>query len=237
MWLRIFHQHRPPNFALLDSTIADDAIQIENPASLSKRPVLIVAAIDGERLVQFADEALVDEIRAGSQLAFGLLMKRYQRLVYRIAFHHARNSEAALDVTQNVFLKAYQKLDSFKGSGTFKSWLLRIAYNESISWLRQHRNDRLTDELTEINAPCLRAVQEDEVDRIDDQALIHRELARLSERQRQAVSMRYFEGCSVREVAAVLECSEGSAKSILFRSLEKLRNRLTFQRRDDYAQL
>ena len=94
-------------------------------------------AVDGDRLVQLSDEALVDEIRARSQLAFGLLIKRYQRLVYRIGFHHVRNSEAALDVTQNVFLKAHQKLDSLKGSGAFKSWLLRIAHNESVSWLRK----------------------------------------------------------------------------------------------------
>jgi RNA polymerase sigma-70 factor (ECF subfamily) len=187
--------------------------------------------------MQFSDEALISEIRSGSQLAFGQLMKRYERLVYRVGFHHVRNTDGALDITQNVFLKTHQKLDSFTGEGPFKAWLMRIACNESLSWLRKHRNDRLTDELTEINSPVLRAVQADEVMRIQDQAMIHAELEKLSDRQKQAVSMRYFEGFSLREIAAVLECSEGSVKSILFRSLQKLRDRLTFQRRDDYAQL
>ena len=187
--------------------------------------------------VQFSDQVLVEEILGGSQLAFGLLMKRYERLVYRIAFHHVRTRDGALDIAQNVFLNVHRKLDSYSGAGPLKAWLIRIAYNESLSWLRRHRNDRMTDELTEVNAPALRPVQEDEVTRMEDQAMIRTELEKLSDRQRLAVSMRYFEDSSLREIAAVLECSEGSVKSILFRSLQKLRNRLTFQRRDEYAQL
>jgi len=187
--------------------------------------------------VQFSDQVLVEEILGGSQLAFGLLMKRYERLVYRIAFHHVRTRDGALDIAQNVFLKVHRKLDSYSGAGPLKAWLIRIAYNESLSWLRRHRNDRMTDELTEVNAPVLHPVQEDEVTRMEDQAMIRTELEKLSDRQRLAVSMRYFEDSSLREIAAVLECSEGSVKSILFRSLQKLRNRLTFQRRDEYAQL
>jgi RNA polymerase sigma-70 factor (ECF subfamily) len=187
--------------------------------------------------VQFSDQALVEEILGGSQLAFGLLMKRYERLVYRIAFQHVRTRDGALDIAQNVFLNVHRRLDSYSGAGPLKAWLIRIAYNESLSWLRRHRNDRMTDELTEVNAPVLHSVQEDEVTRMEDQAMIRTELEKLSDRQRLAVSMRYFEDSSLREIAAVLECSEGSVKSILFRSLQKLRNRLTFQRRDEYAQL
>ncbi len=187
--------------------------------------------------MQSSDELLIEEIRSGSKLAFGLLMKRYERLVYRICFGHVSNTDAAMDVTQNVFLKAYRGLGSLKEAGAFKAWLLRIAFNESVTWLRQHRNDRLTDELTELNSPQLHAVQESEVSRIDEQTLIRQELERLSDRQRLAISLRYFEGSSLREIASVLECTEGSVKSILFRSLEKIRNRLTFQQRSDYAQL
>jgi RNA polymerase sigma-70 factor (ECF subfamily) len=187
--------------------------------------------------MQFSDEALIGEIRKGSQLAFAQLMKRYERLVYRVGYRHARNPEGAMDITQNVFLKTHQKLDSFTAAGPFKAWLMRIAQNESLSWLRRHRNDQVTDELNEGNAPILYVVPEHEVARHDDRAMIYAELQRLNEKQQLAVSLRYFEGFSLREIAAVLDCSEGSVKSILFRSLEKLRNRLTFQRRDEYAQL
>jgi len=164
-------------------------------------------------------------------------MKRYERLVYRIAFDHAKNPDCAMDITQNVFLKAHKNLASYSGTGVFKAWLLRIAYNESISWFRQHKNERVTEELTPVNTPVLRAVQVDEIARQESQDIILSELKKLSSRQRLAVSLRYFEEFSLREIAAVLDSSEGAVKSILFRSLEKLRNTTTFQRRRDYAQL
>ena len=69
------------------------------------------------------------------------------------------------------------------------------------------------------------------------QAMIQTALKALSAKQHLAISLRYFEGFSLREIATVLECSEGSVKSTLFRSLEKLRNTVTFQRRGEYALL
>lgn len=187
--------------------------------------------------MQLSDEALVEEVQSGSTLAFGILMKRYEKLVFRIAIDHAKNPDSAMDITQNVFLKAHTHLDSFSGTGVFKAWLLRIARNEAISWYRAQRRERLNDELTADNAPVLRAVQSDHVERAQQQALIYSELKKLNEKQRLAVSLRYFEDFSVREIAGVLEVSEGSVKSILFRGLEKLRNTTTFRRRQDYAQL
>jgi RNA polymerase sigma-70 factor (ECF subfamily) len=191
----------------------------------------------GGEPVLMSDDALIDEIHSGSTLAFGVLMKRYERLVYRIAFDHAKNPDCAMDITQNVFLKAHKNLNTYSGSGVFKAWLMRITYNESISWFRQQKNERVTDELTAVNTPVLRAVQVDEVARQECQDIILSELKKLSSKQRLAVSLRYFEGFSLREIATVLNSSEGSVKSILFRSLEKLRNTTTFQRRRDYAQL
>ena len=94
---------------------------------------------NGRAQVQFSDEALVDEARSGSKLAFGLLMKRYERLVYSIALARVRNPDSAMDITQNVFIKAHTNLGTFTGAGPFKAWLSRIAYNESISWFRAQK--------------------------------------------------------------------------------------------------
>jgi len=188
-----------------------------------------------DETVLISDDALVDEVHSGSTLAFGVLMKRYERLVYRIAFEHAKNPDCAMDITQNVFLKAHKNLASYSGAGVFKGWLLRIAYNEAVSWFRQHKNERVTEELTTINAPVLRAVQVDEIARQESRDIILSALTKLSPKQRMAVSLRYFEEFSLREIAAVFDSTEGAVKSILFRSLEKLRNTTTFQRRRDYA--
>ena len=182
---------------------------------------------------QFSDEDLIEEIRAGSQVAFGVLMNRYERLVYRIGYYYARHPENAMDITQNVFLKCYQKLGLFKGAGTFKAWLTRIAHNESASWLRTNRRHRDQVELTPVNSPHLEPVQEHETLRREYRELLMDEMRELNPRQQVAVSLRYFEDMSIREIAGALECTEGVVKSVLFRSLEKLRNRLTFRQRDD----
>ena len=101
----------------------------------------------------------------------------------------------------------------------------------------RRKNDQLTDELTDANSPVLQAVQADKVEQLDQRNLIHSELRKLNDSQRLAVSLRYFEEFTVREIAAVLDVSEGSVKSLLFRSLEKLRNTTTFRRRHHCAQL
>jgi len=179
--------------------------------------------------VQFSDEDLIAETRAGSHVAFEQLIRRYEKLVYRIAYSYARQPASALDISQDVFVKAFQKLEQYRGSGSFKGWLLRLAHNESANWVRGQRRYQDHDELTADNSPPSQPVQESELLAREQRRLLFAELRRLNPRQRLAVSLRYFERTPVREIAAMLECSEGVAKNILFRSLEKLRNRMALK--------
>ena len=187
--------------------------------------------------MQPSDEALVDEVRTGSTLAFGLLMKRHEKKVYRIAYAYTRTPDNAMDVTQNTFFKAYRNIDSYSGAGTVAAWLMTIARNEAASWLRKHRKERFNEELTPLNTPVTGPVQEGDAERRQLRALLCRELGRLKPRELAAINLRYFEDCSLREIAQVLDTSEGTVKSILFRSIEKLRQFTTFRRDNDYAQL
>ena len=182
-------------------------------------------------MVHFSDEALIEEVQAGSRSAYGRLMERYERLVFKVGVSYTRNEDDALDISQNVFMKAYQKLDLFKGKGSFKGWLLRIAHNESISWLRKQRHFQDYDELTSDETPRLDADQESRVIARERWHLLQNEIIKLNARQQMAVILRYFEGMPIKEIAGVLECSDGVVKSILFRSLEKMRSRLHEQRR------
>jgi len=181
--------------------------------------------------VQFSDEALIEEIRSGSKIAYGKLMKRYERLVFAVAVSYARNVDDALDISQNVFLRVYEKLDLYKGRGAFKAWLARIAHNESVSWLRKQRRHQYHDELTPDKVPAIRPEQELQVAKDERWEILLGEISRLNSKQRMAMSMRYFQGMPIRDIAGALECSEGNVKSILFRSLEKIRNQLQAQRR------
>ena len=176
-----------------------------------------------------SDQELIEEIRAGSDGAFERLMNRYERLVYRISFVYTGDQEDSLDITQNVFIKVHQKLESFRGSGTFKAWLMRITHNENVDWSRRHSRYRRHDELTIENSPSHEALQESELAQNENRDRLMRELPHLSPRQREAVMLKYFERMSIREISSILDCTEGTAKSLLFRGLEKLRGRMVPQ--------
>ena len=94
------------------------------------------------------DRELLADIGAGSDLAFDRLMRRYRRLVYRVAYGFTGDRESALDVVQETFLKVHTRLASFRGEGQLKNWIVRIAANEAMNWKRS--SSRLaTSELDE----------------------------------------------------------------------------------------
>jgi RNA polymerase sigma-70 factor (ECF subfamily) len=171
------------------------------------------------------DQELIEEIRGGSMPAFELLMRRYEKLVYKIAVTHTGDADSAMDVSQNVFLKVHSKLSTYRDSGNFKSWIARIAMNESINLYRsrkRHRADQLEEEISIDRRPP----QEETMNEKDKWKLLKRSILELNPKQQLAVALRYFEGMSPREIATVLECSEGTTKSILFRSLGKMRDQI-----------
>ena len=178
------------------------------------------------------DHVLIEGVRAGSVGAFEEIMKRYERLVYVTCFAYAGNRDDTLDISQQVFVKVYEKAGTFRGSGSFKAWLLRIAHNESLNWVRSHQHCSHQDQLTQANSPGVAACQEADVISQERLRYLHEALLHLNPRQRQAVVLRYFEGAPTSEIASILDCSEGTAKNILFRSIRKLRHHLEPYRRE-----
>jgi RNA polymerase sigma-70 factor (ECF subfamily) len=168
-----------------------------------------------------SDQTLADD-------TFDRLMRRYRGLVYRVAYGFTGERESAMDVVQETFLKVHARLGSWRGEGELKSWIARIAANEALNLARSRRRHP-TCELDD-SIFLLPADERDE-DEVAESAIrqeaLHRSLALLPPRQRLAVVLRYFEGMSSREISAVLECSEGTARNILFRSLQKLRTLMT----------
>jgi RNA polymerase sigma-70 factor (ECF subfamily) len=175
-------------------------------------------------MLEQSDLDLIEETRAGSSAAFDELMGRYERLVYKVCYGYTGNQEDSLDVTQNVFIKAYQKLDSFRATGSFKSWLLRITRNEGIDWTRRHAKDKNQEEFIPERGPSCEAPQLSEVARREHREELMRSVSCLNPKQREAVVLRYFEGMSIKEISSVLGCSEGTTKSHLFRGINKLRD-------------
>ena len=171
------------------------------------------------------DEALVDEVLGGRLDAFDELMKRYERIVFKVAWGFSRNRQDALDITQQVFLKAYRSLGAFRRDANLKTWLMRIAYNEGVSWVRDAgrtaaRCDPLEDEHATPGSQEQQLLARERDERLE------RELRKLNDRYRLAITLRYRQGLPIEEIAAVLQCTEGTTKSMLFRGVRALRQAL-----------
>ena len=175
-----------------------------------------------------SDQDLIGEVVGGRVEAFDELMKRYERLVYKVAWSFVPEREACLDISQCVFLKAFRSIASFRGESNLKTWLLRITYNESINHLRQHGSKSEIHEDIDERAAILgsAATQEAALVEREKQAAVERAMKKLNERYRLAVVLRYFQGLPIAEISSVLGCSEGVTKNILFRSVKSLRETL-----------
>ena len=175
---------------------------------------------------QLDDHELIQEARAGSRAATELLMRRHERRVYRSRLGITRNVEDAHDLTQEALLRAFSKLGSFEGKGSFQGWLLQVTNRVCLNWLRHRSRRPETEELTELNEPAGAASQETDLSQRETWEWLRFELTRLNDRERLALCLRYFEQLPIREVAAVLDCSVGTAKNLLFRTIHKLRQHM-----------
>jgi RNA polymerase sigma-70 factor (ECF subfamily) len=177
--------------------------------------------------LELSDQELIRQVINGSLESYDQLMERYQRLVFRIAYGFGRNKQNSMDITQNVFLKAYENLASFKGKGSFKAWIAKIAYNEGINWSKKNRpyeQSAILDEFLMNQSD--RITQEDEVLAREHKAQLLKTLFSLNTRYRLAVVLRYFNEMPIKEISGVLKCSEGVVKSMLHRSLRQLKENL-----------
>jgi len=191
---------------------------------------------------QHPDVALVDKVRGGDLSAYDQLVRKYERQVFRIAQHITQNREDAEDVTQDAFLKAYQKLDQFQGNSKFYTWLVRIAVNESLMRLRKRRTGRMVSidedvETEEGSVPRDLADWAPDPEQNYGQAelgeILRKTIQGLPHGFRVVFVLRDVEGLSTEETAEALGLSVPAVKSRLLRARLQLRERLTryFRRR------
>jgi len=161
------------------------------------------------------DPDLVARARRGKVEAYNLLVSRWEKRIFNYLLKLSGDREDALDLTQEVFLKAYQNLARLQEPSRFGPWLFRIAHNEAISHLRRRRPDSLP---------------EAEADRADARLLplelslaVKHALGRLSEEQREAVVLKIYQGFKFEEIAEILSCPVSTVKSRLYTALDILK--------------
>jgi RNA polymerase sigma-70 factor (ECF subfamily) len=175
-------------------------------------------------LLDTVDEMLIEKTLAGSLECYDVLMQRYQKDVFAVALGYTRSMDDSLDICQNVFLKAYRKLDTFAGRSSFKTWLVSIANREGLNWVRT-RSRKSPANVVDLETVQLASEHDQEAAFLETERRqkVVDSLEVLNQRSRLAVILRYFRDMPIHEVAVILDCSEGVVRNMLFRSVQKLR--------------
>jgi RNA polymerase sigma-70 factor (ECF subfamily) len=175
------------------------------------------------------DENLISDILTGDVEAYAILVKRYQKPIFNLMMRTTSCEEDAFDLTQEAFVRAYEKLERFKPSGRFFPWLYTIGMNLARDFSRKTKTRKIKKaELYEMQKTL--SVESDRskslLERIDAQR-VKEVLQDLPLEYREAVILRFHEGMSIREVASSIGISVSGAKMRIHRGLLKLRRLLS----------
>lgn len=163
---------------------------------------------------------LIKKAQKGNDKAFLELFKLYEQDLYRMAFIYVKNQNDAMDVVQETAYKSFKSIKDLKEPKYFKTWLMRIAISCSIDLLRIRKNIvPLKPEFAEYTKE---AVQEDDILGIDLKDLIEK----LQEEEKSVILLKFYQQMTFKEIADILQLPLGTVKTILYRSLGKLRKTL-----------
>jgi len=168
------------------------------------------------------DRELAERFRSGDRSAFDAIVRRHQKGVWRMVRRYVRHDADAFDVTQQVFVRAFKGLASFRGAATVRSWLYRIAINCALSWLRDHRREQPA----EIAEDSLTAMPVAPANIASDQdgTRLRAAIAQLPPKQKLVLELRVFDDLSFKEVAELADCSENTAKVNFHYAVKRLRD-------------
>ena len=175
------------------------------------------------------DAKLIQRVLAGDDTAFSTLVKRYQKPVHALAWRKTGDFHVAEEITQDTFLKAYQRLSTLKEPQRLVSWLYVIATNHCNAWLRKKR--LRTEPLEDISSEALEkatysgyVIEENERTAIEAQREVVKQLlAKLQESERTILTLHYFSEMSSAEIGAFLGVSANTVRSRLRRAQERLK--------------
>ena len=171
------------------------------------------------------DHTLVDACRSGRREAFDVIVERHQRQVYQLCYRFAGNHEDASDLAQDVFIRAYRGLHSFKGQSAFSTWLYRIAVNVCLNRVGARSQTWATLDAAE-QADTREERADARILRGERAAEVRAAIARLPKKQRAALILRVYHDLPHDQIAAIVGLSVGAVKANFFHALANLKKLL-----------
>ena len=181
--------------------------------------------------MQHNDDKLVQLTLKGDHDAFAVLVEKYQSQIHALAWRKIGDFHIAEDITQEVFLTAYQKLTTLTRPDRFSNWLYAIANNLCVTWLRKQASQPQQQSLTSIDPEELAelcyseyaAQQQEETEKESHRALIQKLLSKLREADRTVIRLYYLAEMTCEEISKFLGVSQNTIKSRLSRARKRLK--------------
>ena len=174
------------------------------------------------------DQELMRIVQAGDMSPATEIYDRYSTRIYNFAYRFLRNSEAAEDATQEVFVKMLKHANQFHGDAKLSTWLFSITANWCRDYLRKSDNKAKEAEEVLLSLPASAELAPDRnLERREDEQRVQRALGALTPEQREAILLSRYQGLSYAEIAQISGCSEGAVKTRVFRAMETLKKALT----------
>lgn len=178
----------------------------------------------------------IKQVLKGDQNAFGDVIEIYKDKVFQICYRMLGNRHEAEDISQEAFIRAYVNINRFNIDLKFSTWLYRIATNLCIDRIRKKKPDYYLDAevpgtdglnmYSQISSNT--RLPEDDVESLELQALIQREISKLPEKYRAVIVLKYIEELSLNEISEILELPLGTVKTRIHRGREALRKQLRY---------
>lgn len=180
-----------------------------------------------------SDSSLVERAQSGDAQAYDILVERYHEKMLYLAVDLTKNFEDAQDVAQEAFIKAYQKLDQFRGNAKFSTWLYRITSNLAIDHYRKRkrkREDSMDDSYKQLpgkdKSESLITGNESSLATGRRNAKIRKAIEDLSDQQKTAVVLKFFHGKTSIEIGEIMECSDATVRTHIYRAMKNLKHLL-----------
>lgn len=176
------------------------------------------------------DEEIIRLVISGHTEAYSILIDRYKNLIFDLCYKYTYDYSKTQDLSQDIFVKVYQKLHTFKNSASFSTWLYRIGVNTCIDWTRKNKREAVTESIDEEGySDCLPSrapAPEDEV--IDDERrrFVRDAVQKLPEKYRTAVILYNYKDLSCSEISDILGIPVKTVETRLYRAKKILREEL-----------
>jgi RNA polymerase sigma-70 factor (ECF subfamily) len=181
------------------------------------------------------EKILINKIANKDEKAFQLFVETYHHLVLNICNNILNNYDDAMDVSQDVFIKFYESIDSFRGDSKITTWLYRISVNKSLNYLRSKKKYKwftsldvlFNDESKSIDPEDTELKPGEDLEQNENKKALYYALDKLPEKQRTAISLNNFEDLSYKEISEVMEISVSEVGVLINRGKKKLHKLIT----------